>query len=162
MISRPTPPAGIGEFLLNSLLLVMAGAFIYQSRQIGLGSLTLPGPGLFPFIAAVLLAACLVTRMLHQILKPDEAGAQPALPPLARRNILITGYVLTLSAAYILAFETVGFLISTSIWMFGLFVLHSRRNLLLGLFGALLTAFVTYYLFVKQLNLQLPCGSWCF
>jgi putative tricarboxylic transport membrane protein len=131
------------------LLLVLGAAALFGAFGLGLGELTQPGPGLWPFIVAVLLtgtAAVLVFIDPVEDYEPWTLGTVRIIAGLVGLGI------------FILLFQAVGFVLPAflmlALWLrfFG----DESWPWSLGLAAA--GAIVMYLLFVQALGVPFPSG----
>jgi putative tricarboxylic transport membrane protein len=142
------PPAGyLGNTLGAVAPLALGVGGLVLAVQMGLGSFTNPGPGLWPAIICVVLtamSAVLVVggRRFHNA----EA--------LTRTSLLVLVALATL-VGLVLAMPYVGFEIPTLVVSFGWLVLGRERLLLSAVLAVALTA-VLWLLFVRLFDVPLP------
>ena len=138
---------------LSSLLLFLVGILaLIQSAQFPMGTLEKPGPGVFPLMLSVLLAVIGVLLLIAE----KGQGKLNWLRIIREKGTVWK--IIILSAAFIAAFEGLGYLASSAAYLFLLFfwVCHSRAGVAVAL-----TAVITlgsWYLFGTILGLQLPTG----
>ena len=131
------------------LLLVLGAAALFGASGLGLGELTQPGPGLWPFLVAIVLtgaAAVLVFIDPVEDYEPWTVGTVRIIAGLVGLGI------------FILLFQAVGFLLPAflmlALWLrfFG----DESWPWSLGLAAA--GAIVMYLLFVQALGVPFPSG----
>lgn len=130
-------------------LLAVALAVLIGAAHMPIGTPSDPGPGLFPFVGAILLG--ILSTLL--IVLPTQAAAESD-PPAPLPDVV---KMLAALCLYALAFEPVGYPLSTV----GLlaFILYENKQtiaVILGLSIGLSAA--TYYTFAKVLGVALPPG----
>jgi len=117
------------------------------------------GSGFFPAIVAILfmiLGLVIFVGGVKQARGPDQKVEKDGKP---RMWAVFATFVLM--AAYATFLPSVGFLITTTIYLFIqmlLLVPSDRRNLLLFGLISVVTSVVVYYAFVKVFQLMLPTG----
>ncbi len=122
--------------------------------DLGLGTPSHPGPGLFPFLIGIimaLVAVALIAMALGSRKKDAAFGQRPSFT----RNIPLTLAVL---CVYALVLEYLGYLISTSILLFYLFKISASVNWRMSLLMTAVVMVASYYFFVVLLQSQLPNG----
>lgn len=136
----------------SSLLLLLFSCFIcIQSYRLNLGTLSSPGPGLFPFGAGLILGFL----ALIAILQSAQEGGSERIE--GRGNLKIVLVLFTL-IAYGLILERVGFLVTTfALLIFLLKVIVSQRWARV-LVSAFLSTLACYLIFEVWLKAQLPKG----
>jgi Tripartite tricarboxylate transporter TctB family len=137
------------------LMLVLGLATIFQSLQYELGTLRHMGPGYFPLVLGVILAACgLLITIGSRNAVAQIAG--PRLPPEWRGWLCIcTGIV-----AFIVIGEYGGLLPATFAIVF-ISALGDRQNsLLTAVLLALFMTLICFVVFWWLLQVQLPLFRW--
>lgn len=138
---------------LSSMLFFLVGIFaLTQSVQFSMGTLEKPGPGVFPLILSVLLV------VIGVLLLFAERGHEKLNWPRLIREKGTVWKIIMLSAAFVAAFEGLGYLATSAVYLFLLFfwVCRFRAGAAVAL-----TAIITissWYLFGTILGLQLPVG----
>ncbi len=131
------------------VLLALGVAALLTARGMGLGQLTAPGPGLWPFIVAVLLT---LTAAVLLFLDPAE-DYEPWTAGTVRILVGLVGL-----AVFILLFETIGFVIPAfvllTLWLRFFGEESWRMALVLAATGSL----VLYLVFVTALGVPFPEG----
>ena len=147
---RIAPPATL---IVVSLLM---GWF---AHRLGLGSITRPGPGFFPFWICMGLAAT-SAYLMWQTLSPspeDEAASE------SETVFTLAGYrrvvsVMAGTALFGLLLEVSGFLATTFIFMSFCWLVVDRQPFLRGLLISAIASTAAFLLFVKLLNVHFPRG----
>jgi hypothetical protein len=143
--------------------LAIGGWATWEGRRLGLFDLGSPGPGLFPFLFGVLLAAVSLLSLAIDLGRarrpggPAFAGADAADDAAGRGVWRSFAYVL-IGAGCMLAMQRIGFLAAVSVALLLLVRGVERmswRASLLTAFGAAVAADL---LFIRLLSVQLP--SW--
>ncbi|MEW5912264.1 MAG: tripartite tricarboxylate transporter TctB family protein [Thermodesulfobacteriota bacterium] len=159
-----------GELSLAAIFFGVGGVVCLLSLTMPIGSLRMAGPGFFPFWLGVVLMA-LAALLFAQVwlrgraagrpaqTQPPLAGGQPAAPaePLASGQMLLFLGVLVASA---LLLGVLGYFLTTLLVMLSLLYVLGSRRWLLNLTLSLVTAAVTYLMFVIWLKIPLPAGFW--
>ena len=144
------PPAAL---LIASLLM---GWF---AHRLGLGSITRPEPGFFPFWICFGLAATslyLVTRSLRPDPEEEASTESESVFTLAGYRRVFT--VMAGTALFGLLLEFSGFLATTFIFMAFCWLVIDRQPLLRGLLISAAASAAAFFLFVKLLNVHFPRG----
>jgi putative tricarboxylic transport membrane protein len=139
-------------------LLVAAGLYAAVAAYgFGLGKLSEPGPGFFPFVAAVLVVVCsiaIVFAALIPTLEKRFATEEPA-PPVRWIRIWLCVAAL---AVYAIALPWIGFGLSTFLLMIGLSRIDPtvtwRAALLIGGLGAV--GFWIVFAYLLKVNFPPP------
>lgn len=161
-LSSP-PPARRGVSLpdlLVALGVLLLGAFLLLgTSQIPFGINAVVGPRVFPLIVSIgtLLAGAL---LLVGALRGDRAepGAEEDTDPdapvsLANPAIILGGFLLGT-----LILQPLGFVLGTAVMYFSVAYAFGERRYGLMAVVALVVALVTYLLFTRGLDLNLPAG----
>ncbi len=150
---------------------VVAGALIYLRAAMGLEKLQVGdalGPQVFPAIVAICMLCSgllLAWETWRKQVDPDssatlapESGSTAAGPTEGRRQSLVLVAMLAWTALYYVAFEPVGYIVSTIVYLTALLIFFHRVNPLINLgYAAAFTA-VAYLLFTNFLQVVLPSG----
>ena len=138
--------------IIGSLSLLALGIFMtWQATKLSLGTPRAPGPGFFPFYAALLLIGISLTIFLQALQKKQgerEGGRR-------WERVVLT---LALIFVYALILESVGYLLATFLLIFFLLRMMIRKGWWFAplLAGAL--SLGSYVLFKIWLNVLLPRG----
>ncbi len=131
------------------LLLALGVAALFTARDMGLGELTAPGPGLWPAIAAALLSA---TAFVLLFLDPAE-DYEPWTAGTARIVAGLAGLAL-----FIVLFQTIGFVIPAFLLLFAWLRLLAGESWRMALVLAVAGALVLHLVFVVALGVPFPAG----
>ena len=155
-------PALPGRYDLWSgiVLLGLALAYMWEARNLGIGTPRTPAPGFFPsLLGSVLVLLCLIRMATTLRRKGPEAPFGGLWHGLRwNKTLLILGSV----TAYIFLLEPVGYLLTTLVLMAFLFKGIEPQKWWVALTGAVLSSAVTYILFRLLLQVQLPRGIFSF
>jgi hypothetical protein len=123
------------------------------------GSFREPGPGFTAFISGFFILGVGLIQALSQILskipRPDNSEFC-----LTFQNILWFRlvYTIVLLVGYALLLDTLGYILTTFLTMWGLFYERGKYRLASSFLASLLTVAVTYLVFEVWLHCQLPRG----
>ncbi len=131
------------------LLLALGVAALFTARDMGLGELTAPGPGLWPAIAAALLSA---TAFVLLFLDPAE-DYEPWTAGTARIAAGLAGLAL-----FVVLFQTIGFVIPAFLLLFAWLRLLAGESWRMALVLAVAGALVLHLVFVVALGVPFPAG----
>jgi putative tricarboxylic transport membrane protein len=157
--STGTPPAPsrssspVRALLLRRIapvvLLVLGVAALVQAAGMGLGELTAPGPGLWPFIVAGLLCATSAVLLLVDPAEDYESWTSGTL-----RIILgLAGL-----AVYVVLFQAIGFILPTVLMLAAWLRFFGGESWRMALVLALGGALVLHLIFVIALGVPFPAG----
>ncbi len=133
------------------VLLTLALAMGIAAHRLGLGSLSSPGPGFFPFLNAVglgLTALVLVVQAHHRARRDGESGS-----PWPMVLGLTAGI-----AAYGILVDHLGFPLMSFLFLLLCWVVVAREPLWRSVMLAAVTAAAAYLLFDRLLGVRLPRG----
>jgi putative tricarboxylic transport membrane protein len=146
---------------------VVTGALIYLRAAMSLERLQVGdalGPQVFPAIVAICMLVSgllLAWETWRRQVNPDPPApnsAVAAAQPEQRRQHLVLLAMAAWTALYYVAFEPVGYIFSTMIYLSALLLYFHRVNPLINLgYAAAFTA-VAYLLFTNFLQVVLPAG----
>ena len=140
---------------LGSLIFFLAGVFaLSMSIRLPLGTMDKPGPGIFPLILSGLLS------IIGGLLLLFETGSGKMHWSRLIREKGTVWKIILLSAVFIAAFEWLGYLAASTLYLFFLFWGVCRFR---AAAAVALTAIITvssWYFFGTILGLQLPAGPW--
>ena len=138
---------------IGGLFFFCVGLFaLINSATYRLGSWSRPGGGVFPLMISILL--CIVGILIFLSGKGKEKvnwGGSPGQHGKPWQIIL-------LSAAMIMAFERVGFMVASSLYLFGLFLWVGRFRVWTAMGLSVVLTAASWYFFGKILALSLPVG----
>jgi putative tricarboxylic transport membrane protein len=146
--------------LYSSLLFLLFSVYIsIESYRLGLGKLSMPGPGTFPFIASVALGIISASLLIRTVLKEPPSKTLGELSedsePIKWQNIFLT---LAAMLVYVVIFSWLGFVLSTFVVMIFLVWAVGRAPWQVSLVTALSITIASYLLFEVALDAQLPKG----
>ena len=131
------------------LLLALGVAALLMARDMGLGELTAPGPGLWPAIVAALLTATSVALLF---LDPAE-DYEPWTAGTARIVAGLAGLAL-----FIVLFDTIGFVVPAFLLLFAWLRLLAGESWRMALVLAAAGALALHLVFVVGLGVPFPAG----
>jgi putative tricarboxylic transport membrane protein len=143
------------------VLCVVGGVIASVARALPSIAAQAYGPGFFPSLLGVALAACGLIMVLRSLLQMrSRAAAAPAAAEpaaLSRRNLAAIVWVIGGLAIIAVGLEAIGFLICVPVFMVGYMVIVGER-LPWAVVLSLVTAGIAYYAFAKLLKVQIPMG----
>jgi len=127
--------------------------------KIDLGSFQEPGAGFMAFVSGLFLTIVGFTMVLSRTLSKSSLGDGPD-PGAAFRGISWSrlGYMMALLIAYAVFLNTLGYLLTTFLVMWGLFYDRKTKRWASSLLSSLVAVGVTYLVFEVWLRSQLPRG----
>jgi putative tricarboxylic transport membrane protein len=139
--------------------IVVAAVYFYATTLIPTLEIGDPlGPKAFPR----LLGVCLLVAagLLFLEMWKDRAAAASPKPAAARqdlRHLRVLAAVSVWTLAYYLAFENVGYIVATSIYLLALMAWFNRARWIANVASAVLFSIFSYVMFLK-LDVRLPPG----
>ena len=138
--------------------LVVGMAVTYGSYRLGLGTLTNPGPGFLSFWCALILSGLSCLVFLHRLFtrtQEETRGLRHLWPGIGWVKGI---YVVAALLAYTLLFTTLGYLLSTIALLLFLFKAIEPQKWTVAVGGAILASLVSFVVFARWLDVQLPRG----
>jgi putative tricarboxylic transport membrane protein len=137
----------------SALFLLFFSFFIcLESCRMGLGTLSAPGPGLFPFGAGLVLGLLCLIPMLRSSLREETSERTGSA---GKYKIL---FVLCALIGYGILLEWTGFLVTTFALLIFLLKVIVPQGWTRVLCSALLSTLISYVIFEICLRAQLPRG----
>jgi putative tricarboxylic transport membrane protein len=138
---------------VNLFLMILSAAVISEALELEVGTPNNPGSGFMIFGAAMVLGLL----ALHQVIK-SLRFYKPRSESEERIHWARILAVILANVLYICLFQPVGYLVCTFLFLWFLFQVIERGHWFQRLTGAALTSFITYILFARVLQLNLPRG----
>jgi len=141
---------------------VIAGSAVYLRAALNLPQLSLGdplGPQIFPSLIAIGLAlsgGLLLIEVFRR--KPAAAGDVPPQRHGSRYEYLLLGGMVAWTAVYYAAFEPVGYVVSTLVYLFGLLCVFQKGRWVLNVIYAGAFTAAVYLVFGHLLHVVLPAG----
>jgi putative tricarboxylic transport membrane protein len=150
--------------IILACTLVLAGVYFWATTQIPSLDLGDPlGPKAFPRMLGVLLllgALMLFLEMLRGRRNDKQAGVAgggQSAAQWATHHWMVVG-VAAWTALYFVAFEPLGYVLSTAAYLLGLTEYFNRGRRLMNVLTSTLFALGSYLMFTKLLGVNLPPG----
>ncbi len=138
------------------ILLALGLAVCIKSLTYPIGSFRIPGGGLFPLLASILLIGLAGFMVAQAFLKKDtgEAWRRPFFPGKEAPKRIFFAFMALVAFRYL--FPLIGFAPSTLVFVFLLVKFLGHHSWKVSLFFSGLTALVAYYLFQVWLRIPMP------
>ena len=137
----------------GSLVLFAAGAYGFiLSLRLPLGTWREPGGGMFPLIVSALLAISGILIFASAREKVEINWRELIKQQWTPFQIVV------LTAGFILTLEKLGYLVSSSLYLFALLFWVSRYRLWVALALAIVIGFGSWYVFARLFETPLPEG----
>lgn len=130
-----------------AVLVVLGIAGVVGSFRLGLGELSVPGPGLWPLIISALLT---VTAAIVAVTQ-DPTGVEPW----TARALMIVGGLVSL-AVFIVLFQLIGFIIPAFLMLLVWLRVFARETWAMTVVLSVVGTAVLYVLFVEALGVAFP------
>jgi putative tricarboxylic transport membrane protein len=145
-----------GETLAAAFWLAVALGITWSGWDLGLGTLSDPGPGGMIFWVGVAMTALSVATLVEALRRAQTAG-------LARlwqdTRWWLVPYVVALLALYAWLLPALGFFVTTLLLLLVLFATIDRQSWIAPPVGAVLATAAAYIVFHRWLGTQLPAGE---
>lgn len=129
---------------------------IVASLQLPLGTSRLLGPGAVP----LLLSLAMTGLSLALLMRPGADQADEDEDGGGLHGVAMVALVALMIAAFALLLTRLGFILSATILMYGLYAIGEERPVSArALIRAVLTALAAYLLFVVALSVNMPAGT---
>ncbi|MGH8618335.1 MAG: tripartite tricarboxylate transporter TctB family protein [Burkholderiales bacterium] len=143
-------------------VIVLASIYLYAASQMPVPQIGDPlGPKAFPILLGVAMLAVAILLLIEIRRDTRTSVENVALAPSAEKNrshlLVITGVVAWI-ALYYLSFEKLGYLISTTIFLFVLCSCFHRGKWVTNAVTVVLFSVISYWLFTKVLGVTLAKG----
>jgi len=144
----------------EGLFWVGIGAFFcVLALRFEIGSLQQPEPGFLPFLTGIFVGGLGVVLLISEALRlwRGKETHSPTSTFFSRPPGRIV-YTMALLVLYAVFIDSLGFVLTTTLAMFGLFFDLKRRNWFWSVFASIATALTSYLVFEVWLRCQLPRG----
>jgi hypothetical protein len=127
-----------------------------ESYRLGLGALSNPKAGLFPFISGMLLGFFSILGFFDKM--PLKKAFEDAGNSIRQWKLKKTIYVLIVLFAYVFLLKRFGFLLCTFLLVFLIFEVLDPKRLKTAILVAVLSTAAAYFIFQVVIKAQLPRG----
>ena len=145
----------------GSLIFFFVGIYgLIFTLLLPLGKWNEPGPGVFPLFLSILLSISGILWFIYGKQR-GEGEAKMDWRGIARKlNTPLR--IIGVTAAFVLTLDWVGYLVTSSLYLFILFLWVSRYRIWVAMGLAIILGAGSWYFFEKILAVQLPKGFWTF
>ena len=147
---------GKGDPVSGLFWLIFSAFVSYESYGLGLGTLHQPGPGFLFFWTSIVTAILSLIVILMSVRRPVPEEAQEPLLVKAHVNKIV--FVLISLFLYAFLMEQLGFLIVTLLFFIFLLSAVEKKKWFFAVLVSLIVTAVSYLVFEKALQSQLPKG----
>jgi putative tricarboxylic transport membrane protein len=149
----------MGDWALAICTAIGAVVYLYADSKLPQLQVGDPmGPQVFPALIGIGLLASALLLMAESWRKRVPAGAAPRPDPAGRTHQLILVGMVVWTALYDLAFEPLGYLLSTLVYTFALLACFNRGRWGVNAACAVGFTLVAYAVFTRFLQVALPPG----
>ncbi len=142
---------------VSGLFWLIFSTFVsYESHKLGLGTLHQPGPGFLFFWTSIATAILSITVVIQSLRKRPPEETQQLL--LGKKNVTKIVSVLISLFLYAFLMEKLGFLIVTLLFFIFLLGTIEKKRWSFAVLVSLVVTAVSYLVFEKALQSQLPKG----
>ncbi len=145
------------EIILLLFWVGLSISVMIGSYHLEIGSFRDPGPGLMPFLfgaALLLLSLPIVFKYFYRVQQENDGTKKTALE---KRSLWKVGSILGLLFIYAVMLEKLGYLITTSLFLFFVFKIAGSKKWRSVVIASILTVFGTY-LFFTFFGINFPEG----
>jgi putative tricarboxylic transport membrane protein len=145
-----------GRAVAGALGLLLGGGYLIEGWSLKWGSLSAPGPGIFPLVVGVLFALVSLGVMVEALFATTPgAAAFPSGPDLRRLVIVSAAFV-----AYVFLLNVFGFLLATALFVAFYCRVVGSVSWVWSLVAAFGVAIVVWLVFGFLLEVPLPEAIW--
>jgi putative tricarboxylic transport membrane protein len=145
--------------IIFAVTLVIAAVYFYATSQIPTLEIGDPlGPKAFPRLLGIgllLTAGVLLFEILQARKAPPPETSEV---PVEKTHWLLLGSVVVWTAAYFAVFTTLGFILSTTVYLIGMTAFFNRGRWLMNVSTSVLFSLGSYLMFSKLLGVSLAQG----
>jgi putative tricarboxylic transport membrane protein len=135
---------------------VGTGIYLWESRELGVGELDNPGPGLFPILIGVAFGVTSLSVIIEGLRNPEKKQLQ--LPVGKERRTLLS--IVGGFAAFVILLPVLGFLISAPILMVAYMRIMGQKPWWQCVLFAVITVAAVYVIFAMLIDVRLPEPFW--
>jgi putative tricarboxylic transport membrane protein len=144
------------DIVSSIIFMALGGLFVAGALQEGLMRRGVPGPGFLPFLSGLALMFVSLFILIPALVRREKAESSAFFPERDSLKKLLLALVALF--AFGIAMEYVGYLLTTFLFMLFMARLVEPKGWRTITLMALLTAVLSYVLFVVLLEVQLPKG----
>ena len=157
-----------GELLAAAFWLAVALGITWSGWELGLGTLSDPGPGGMIFWIGIAMTALSLATLVAALMQAPATGSagepasglgSPGPNPWHGTRWWLVPYVVVLLALYAWLLPTLGFIAATTLLLLALFATIDRQGWIAPPLGAIGATLAAYIVFHRWLGTQLPAGE---
>ena len=142
------------DFWTALILMIFSGAVIREALNLDVGSPSNPGSGFMVFGTAMVLGVMAFAQFAKSLRTHDQKTGDP--PEKIHPWRIVS--VIAANVLYIIVLDWVGYILSTFILLCFLLQVYEKGKWVWAVAGAAATSVLTYLIFAKLLQLNLPKG----
>jgi len=142
------------NFWTGLFLMVLSGAVISEAFELEIGTPSSPGSGFMIFGTAVVLGLLALHLFIRSILSGERKAEKSSEKIQYARIVSVIGA----NIVYIFLLQPVGYVLCTFLFLCFLFRVQEKGKWFSSVWGAALTSSVSYLIFSRMLQLNLPRG----
>lgn len=143
--------------VLPAVIFIGAAIYLYAAQQIPVPAFGGPvNATVFPTLLGIALAAASVMLFFETRALPAKPTAEQGGSPLTHMPVVVG--VILWTALYSFAFEPLGYVLSTSVYLIGLTLYFYRKNRVVAVLSSIGFAVCAYLVISKLLMVKLPVG----
>lgn len=142
------------DFWTALVLMIFSGAVIREALDLDVGTAANPGSGFMIFGTAVVLGVMASVQCVKSLRTKDQKTGEPP----EKIHLWRIVSVIAANAIYIIVLDRVGYLLSTFLLLCFLLQIYEKGRWTWTVGGAAATSALTYLIFAKLLQLNLPKG----
>jgi putative tricarboxylic transport membrane protein len=142
------------DFWTALILMIFSGAVIREALNLDVGTAKNPGSGFMIFGTAAVLGVMASVQFAKSLRTRDEKTGEPP----EKIHLWRIVSVIAANAIYIAVLDWVGYIPSTFILLCFLLQVYEKGRWVWAVAGAAATSILTYLIFAKLLQLNLPKG----
>lgn len=154
--ARETRAWRIGRAAAGALGLIFAVVYLVEGRNLALGRMGAPGPGVFPLVVGILFALVSIAVIADALL--TRRAGRTAFPE--GQNLRRIALVFGIFVAYVSLLTVLGFLIATAVLVTLYTRLASKVSWLWAAASGVGVTFAVWMVFAFFLGVRLPAGIW--
>ena len=161
-----------GELLAAAFWLAVALGITWSGWELGLGTLSDPGPGGMIFWVGIAMTALSLATLVAALMRAPANGSadgvasglgspgpSPGPNPWHGTRWWLVPYVVALLALYAWLLPALGFIAATTLLLLALFATIDRQGWIAPPLGAIGATLAAYIVFHRWLGTQLPAGD---
>ena len=147
-----------GELIVAFVLEGLGIWITIDSYKLGLQTFSDPGSGIFPFLSGILLCILVLPICINCLKELRKVNIMIEERMVSYQDLKKRGAVLACLIGYFLFLNILGFLITTLLFLYGLFWIGNPRRWLFVLVFSVVVSALSYIIFDLLLEISFPSG----